>query len=307
MPNTQIEARLVLDWKAQIAEAPVWDEASGRFWCVDNVVGRVIALSDDWTIATTIERNRAVAAALPVRSGGLILAEGCDFTLLDDDGNTRPFARIDADPSQIRINEAKCDPQGRIWAGTVSSTVSVGAGALYRLDPDGACRCMVQGLTIGNGMAWSPDGSTMYLVDSPTGRIDAFDFDAAAGALSNRRTIVSFPYGRGWADGMSVDREGGLWVAVPLAGEVRHYDPQGRLVGEIRVPARFVSSCAFGGPDCATMLITSASIELPPALVAAVGFDPATETDRSVSDRWAGGLFIAHPGTRGLAGAPFGL
>jgi sugar lactone lactonase YvrE len=294
-----VEAPLVHDWKAAIAEAPVWDERGQVFWCLDNVSGEIIELGDDWSVRRTIRRGRPTAAALPRVDGGLLLAEGCAFTLLDPDGGERLLAAIDADPSSVRINEATCDPQGRVWAGTVDAALSIGGGALHRVDGDGRCVRVLEGLTIGNGMGWSPDGGTFYLVDSPTGRVDAFDFDGAAGTLANRRTVLNFAVGEGWADGLCVDAEGCLWVAIPLTSEVRRYSPGGALLLRVRVTAPFVTSCAFGGADHATLLITTGAVALPRQMVAAIGFDPDAAQDAATAPG-AGGLFALKPGAKGL-------
>ncbi|WP_347271438.1 SMP-30/gluconolactonase/LRE family protein [Rhizorhabdus histidinilytica] len=299
-PVPAVDAPLVHDWKAAIAEAPVWDERGQVFWCLDNVSGEIIALESDWSVRWTIRRGRPTAAALPRRSGGLLLAEGCAFTLFDADGGERPLTTIDADPSSVRINEAACDPQGRVWAGTVDAALSLGGGALYRLDGDGRCARVLEGLTIGNGMGWSPDGAIFYLVDSPTGRVDAFDFDGAAGTLANRRTVLNFAVGEGWADGLCVDAEGCLWVAIPLTSEVRRYSPGGALLLRVRVAAPFVTSCAFGGADHATLLITTGAVALPRQMVAAIGFDPDA-AEGTATAPGAGGLFALRPGATGLA------
>ncbi|GLS99438.1 hypothetical protein GCM10007897_08170 [Sphingobium jiangsuense] len=298
------ETELLLDWKAAIAEAPIWDAARGSFWCVDNVVGDVIEIGVDGKVRQTIRRDRPVAAVLPRRAGGLLLAEGLAFTLLDADGGERVLATLDANPATTRINEAKCDPQGRVWAGTVAAALPVGGAALYRVDAAGRVDRMVDGLTIGNGMGWSPDGGIFYLADSPTARIDAFDFDDATGALGGRRTVVHFDVGEGWPDGLCVDAEGAIWVAVPLTSEVRRYSPEGGLLARMRIDAPFATSCAFGGEDHSALLVTSGSVPLPPQMIAAIGFPPPM-AEAAVRAERAGGLFLGRPGVRGMPSAPF--
>lgn len=303
-PVAMIETKLLLDWKANIAEAPVWDTVRGTFWCVDNVVGTVIEICLDGRVRQSIQRHQPVAAVLPRQSGGLLLAEGNAFTLIDSNGTEHLFATLDVDPATTRINEAKCDPQGRIWAGTVVSSLSIGSASLYRVDVDGRVDRVLDGLTIGNGMGWSPDGAIMYLADSPTGRIDAFDFDGANGELRHRRTVIRFGAGEGWPDGICVDAEGAIWVAIPMKSEVRRYSPSGELIACMRVDAPFVTSCAFGGEDHSILMATTASVQLPPQMLAAIGISDEA-ADAPVRAEYAGGLFVGQPGVRGLPDSPF--
>lgn len=303
----RIAARLVLDAKAQCGESPVWDANRGAFLWVDNVAAAVHQLLPHadgvWVPGRSWLLARPVAAALPRRSGGLILAGGADIVTMDEAGNTSAFAKLAADPQRVRVNEAKCDPAGRLWAGTCAHALTVGGGALYRIDLDGHVHTMLEGVTLSNGMDWSPDGSRMYFADSALARIDAFDFDAG-GTLSGRRTIVSFGAGESWPDGLCVDCDGYLWVAMPLSGEIRRFAPNGTQVATVSTSALFTTSCAFGGPDGGTLLITSGAMALPPPLVAAVGFAQEVAHQATVSPG-AGGLFVCRPGVQGRAAHPF--
>ena len=162
---------------------------------------------------------------------------------------------------------------------------AVGAASMYRLDPDGSVRRMLPGLVISNGLGWSPDRSTMYHVDSPTRRVDAFDFDLASGAIANRRTVFAFETGAGDPDGMTVDAEGFLWVALWGGRAVRCYSPGGGLDAVVEIPASRVTSCTFGGPDLEELFVTTARRGLGPGELAS---EPA-----------AGGIFRARPGVTG--------
>jgi sugar lactone lactonase YvrE len=154
--------------------------------------------------------------------------------------------------------ESACDPQGRFWAGTMAYDEAPGAGVLYRLELDGSCTTVLTGLTISNGIGWSPDGATMYLADSGTGLVEAFDFDGATGDLSQRRTLVRIQQPGAVPDGLTVDQEGGIWVALWGGGAVQRYGPDGALLAMLRLPVDQPTSCAFGGPELATLFVTSA-------------------------------------------------
>ncbi len=157
------------------------------------------------------------------------------------------------------MNDAVCDPLGRFWAGTLADDHHAGGGALYRLDPDGRTDLVLDGLTIPNGLGWSPDGETMYLVDSGPRLILTFGYDQRAGTLSGMRVLVGVEEGAGAPDGLTVDADGDLWVAIYGGGQVRRYSPTGRLLETLTVPAVQSTSCAFGGADLSTLYVTSAT------------------------------------------------
>jgi sugar lactone lactonase YvrE len=232
---------------------------------------------------------------------------------MDEAGAIGPFACIDADPDRVTLNDAKCDPRGRLWAGTRDKDFSApgrpiapGRCGLYRIDPDGAVTRVVGGVTLSNGMDWSPDGSTFYYIDTYTRAVDAFDFDMDRGTVRNRRTVVRIRSGEGLPDGMTVDSEGTLWVAIAGAGQIRRYSPSGALLTRIDVPTPTVTSCAFGGAGGAELFITSARVRLPSAALTGLshGFTiEAPEHDSGLSG--AGGLFTLRPGSTGAPATPF--
>jgi len=180
------------------------------------------------------------------------------------------------------MNEGGCDPDGRFYCGSMAYDQRPGAGALYRLDPDGSVRVVLGSVTISNGLEWSPDGSRAYYNDTPTHRIDVFDYDGESG-LTGRRPFAEVPVQAGGPDGLTVDVEGGVWVALYGGGAVRRYTPEGMLDGVIEVPAKQVTACTFGGSDLDQLYITTSREELKP------GEDPL-----------AGSLFRAAVGVAGL-------
>ncbi len=190
------------------------------------------------------------------------------------------------------MNDGKVDPSGRFWAGSMAKDERAGAGTLYRLDPDRSVTPMVDGLTIPNGLDWSADGRTMFYIDTTTNRVDAFDYDDAAGTIAGRRPAVLVDPGRGFPDGMTLDAEGFLWVALFDGWGVHRYAPDGRLDRRIEVPAAQVTSVAFGGRDYDELYITTGQEGFP------AGGLPGQPH--------AGGVFRCRPGVRGRPPNRFG-
>jgi sugar lactone lactonase YvrE len=283
---------LLVDARAELGEGPVWDERTGRVVWVD-IEGRAFHETDPATGATKSHTMpRAISLAMPRASGGFIATLEDGFWEVDDDDSTRRMVAVDDDAGRLRFNDGACDPQGRLWAGTMAWDAAAGAGSLYRLEPDLRLTRAVTGVTISNGLAWSPDGATMYYVDTPTLRVDAFDFDGATGTITRRRPAVTIPVGEGRPDGICVDTEGAIWVALWPGWAVRRYLPDGTLDAVMPLPVARVSSCVFGGPSLDTMFITTA-------------WNGAGEEERAAQPH-AGSLFVARPGAQGIPRAIFG-
>jgi sugar lactone lactonase YvrE len=280
-----LTTELLLDAQAELAEGPFWDAATERLLWVDILPG-VVHRCDD-TGGRTEDRafGPTVGAAVPRATGGLVLAAGDGFVLLDEDGEVERRIPVEADRPGTRMNDAACDPAGRLWAGSMVEDQSAPDAALYRLDADGTVARVLTGITVSNGTGWSPDGSTMYYVDSPTGGVDRFDFDVDAGTLRGRRRLADVPTADGDPDGLCVDETGCLWVAVWGAGQVRRYTPDGALDTIVEVPATQTTSCAFGGPGLRQLFITTARVGL-------------TAQERA-EQPYAGALFVCEPGTAG--------
>ena len=203
-----------------------------------------------------------MGAVAPAIGGGYVLAAGQDFCSSTRPGSIHELAQPEAGHTDVRMNDGACDPQGRFWAGTMACGESPEAGTLYRLELDGSCRTVLTGLTISNGIGWSPDGSTMYLSDSGTGWVDACRFDGATGAISRRRTLIRIEQPETAPDGLIVDQDGGIWVALWSGGAVNEYGPDGSLLASVAIPAQQPTSCAFGGPELATLFVTTARADL---------------------------------------------
>jgi sugar lactone lactonase YvrE len=291
-----IRAELLLDAKAELAEGPCWiAERSCLLW-VDIVAGRVHLLDPSTGADRAIEVGQPVGTAVPAGGRSLALAIRDGFAILDlDTASVELIAEVEKDLPSNRMNDGKCDSAGRLWAGTMSLNTRRGAAALYRLDAERNVELMVGGVGISNGIGWSPDDRLMYFIDSLEGRVDAFDFEAVSGTIANRRPFARVEGGS--PDGMAVDAEGGLWVAVWGGGKVLHFLADGSLAGEIELPVSRVTSCCFGGPELCDLYITSAW--------------QGMVDDERAEQPLAGGIFCCRPGpqgqpTRSYAGAPQG-
>ena len=245
-----------------LSEGPRWDAEREELLWVD-IVGSCLhrarldagGLLD---VVASIQFDRMVGAVAPAVGGGYVLAAGTGFLFADASGTVIELAQPESGRVDVRMNDGACDPQGRFWAGTMAHDESPGSGVLYRLELDGTCTTVLPGLTISNGIGWSPDGAVMYLSDSGTGSIDRFDFDPATGSIGGRRAIVQITEPGVAPDGLTVDEDGDLWVALWGGAALRRYSPDGSLVAVLPVPVDRPTSCAFGGPDRATLFITTA-------------------------------------------------
>jgi sugar lactone lactonase YvrE len=247
----------------ELGEGATWDHARQRLISVDIMRGRVHVFDPAGDRLQTFEVGQPAGAAVPRRTGGLLLALRDGFARLDTDtGETTVVAHVELDRPGQRMNDGSCDAAGRFWAGTMCMQERPGLGALYRLDPDGRTETMLTDVGISNGIDWSLDGSRMYYVDSLTQRIDLFDFDAERGTIANRRTFVQIDPADGCPDGLTVDAEGCVWLALWGGAAVRRYRPDGALDRILRVPVTHPTTCTFGGPDLGDLYITSATIRL---------------------------------------------
>jgi sugar lactone lactonase YvrE len=248
--------------QTQLGEGSRWDARRGELLRVDILAGRVyrdeVAENGALISVRTYQVPGTVGAIAPVHDHeGWLLAAGRGFVHLSSDGSLRSLAEVA--PAGTRMNDAACDPQGRFWAGTLADDHRAGGGALYRLDRNGRTELMLSGLTIPNGLGWSLDGGTMYLVDSGPRVVHAFAFDGDGGAISDRRVLITVSEEIGAPDGMTVDADGDLWVAIYGGGRVQRYSPDGVLRQTLTVPAIQSTSCAFAGPGLSRLYVTTAT------------------------------------------------
>lgn len=233
-------------------EGALWDPSIGGLRYVDMLRGDVHTLRDGRSTRTHVG---AVAAVIrPRAQGGYVVAVERGFVLLDDDLRLEREIAVFDDPA-LRMNEGGCDPAGRLYCGSTAYDETPGAGTLYRLDADLSVHVVREDVTIPNGLVWTPDGTTAFHAESPERRIYAYDVDPATGDFGARRVHVELATGN--PDGIAIDEEGGLWVAVWSAGQVRRYDAGGTLTGAVETGVTNPTSCAFGGPDGRTLFVTS--------------------------------------------------
>jgi sugar lactone lactonase YvrE len=248
--------------QAVLGEGIRWDGRLDEVLAVDILAGRVYRGRVDADGGLGLIREYqvpgTVGAIVPVHGDeGWVLAAGRGFAYLSRDGNIRPLAEVA--PTGTRMNDGACDPQGRFWAGTLADDFHSGGGALFRLGRGGQVDRVLSDLTISNGLGWSPDGTTMYLVDSGPGVLHAFSFEPETGAISDSRALVTVPEDVGTPDGLTVDANGDIWVAIYGGGRVHRYSPTGELRQALLVPAAQCTSCAFAGPELKRLYVTTAT------------------------------------------------
>jgi sugar lactone lactonase YvrE len=238
-----------------VGESPVWDDQQDCLRWVDLLPGIVRSVSPSGVL-TQVRTGCAVGAIGLTDTDELIAAVRAGFARISPAG-LRMVADVEADAPQRRMNDGKCDPWGGFVAGTMLDDQSAATGALYRLGPGGAVGTGETGLTCPNGLDWTPDGTIFYHADSPTGRIDVCELDADTHLPVARRPFVAVDP-PGVPDGLTLDTDGCVWVALWDGGRVCRYTPDGRLDRVVELPVSRPTSCAFGGPDRRTLFVTSA-------------------------------------------------
>lgn len=285
------EVELIYDAQAELGEGPVWHD--NALWWVDILGGELHRLDIDSRSHQVRKIGDMLGVAVPCVDSRWIVAERQQLAFYDwDSGDMQAIASVEEDRKRNRFNDGKCDPKGRFWVGTMSIDGQPGAGSLYSLAQGQGITQKVPHVTISNGLGWSPDGSRLFYVDTSTQRIDVFQFDMASGNISDRRPLVEIPASRGAPDGIAVDSDGHIWVALWGGGAVECYDGiSGRNLDRIELEVSLVTSCCFGGPSMDRMFITSARTGL-------------SETELR-AEPVAGGVFGCRPGVCGTSTTPF--
>jgi sugar lactone lactonase YvrE len=251
--------RCVLDIRASLGESPVWSIDEQVLYWVD-INAPSLNRFDPATGDNVAMPMPASIGCFALRAdGGFVVALRDGFWLATADGKpTRKVGNAPYDPAHHRFNDGRCDRRGRLFAGYMNEARDGATAALVRLDPDFTQTQVISGMTISNGLAWSPDGRTMYHADTPTRTIHAYDYDAASALPSNARVFARFTGEGDRPDGAAVDTEGCYWSAFYRGGKVVRIAPDGRILAEYAVPARCPTMCAFGGSDLRTIFVTSA-------------------------------------------------
>jgi sugar lactone lactonase YvrE len=290
MKNTVATSEPVSVWQlgAPLGEGPVWVERDQALWFVD-IKSRKIHRYDPANGATrSWDAPAQVSFVLPAEKGGFVVGLQSGLSHFDErDGSFTPICAPEPDQPGNRLNDATVDPHGRLWFGSMDDGEEAITGAIYRLGSNGTCVATSELFAITNGPAVSPDGKTLYHVDTIGSVIYACDIDDA-GMLVNRREFVRIPYGEGFPDGPTVDSEGCVWVGLYAGWAVHRYSPAGELLEAVRFPVSAITKIAFGGPELKTVFATTANKHVPP--------------DELVKEPHAGDLFrfeVSVPGQRG--------
>jgi sugar lactone lactonase YvrE len=281
-----VQAEAITGPVAFHGEGPVWWEGWGGLRFVDLFAGDILTLRDDGEVERR-DVGPLAAAMRPRRGGGAVMALERGFALESPDGDLDHLPELWSN-TELRFNEGGCDPDGRFYCGSMAWDQRPGAGSLYRLDPDGSVEVVLGDLAISNGLEWSLDGSLAYYVDTPTDRLDVFDYHREAG-LTGRRPFAEIPAGAGHPDGLTVDSEGGVWVALYAGGAVHRYSAGGVLDLVVEVATPKPTACTFGGPGLGTLYVTTTKEGLPEG-----------------SEPLAGALFALEPGVTGIPARTFG-
>jgi sugar lactone lactonase YvrE len=278
---------LVLDAKAQLGEGALWQAEEQRLYWVD-IEGKTLHIFDPASGEDReIQVGQRIGTVVPTADGQVLVALQNGIHRLNPATGQMRFVTNPLPNADMRFNDGKCDPFGRFWVGSMHLEQKERAASLYRMEADGSMEEVLQGITVSNGLVWSQDQQTMFYIDSPTRKIQAFDFEPGSGALSGRRIVAEVPKEAGYPDGMAIDAEGKLWVAHWGGNAVIRWDPaNGQMMQKIIVPAPHVTSCAFGGKQLETLYITTAR----------EGLD-----DKQLKEfPESGGIFALNPGIRGL-------
>jgi sugar lactone lactonase YvrE len=282
------EVELVLDKQSDLGEGAIWNYKTGELLWV-NITGKILNFyNPELNNNKEMFTGQMIGTVVPAESGDVIVAlQNGIYTFDPETGTKKLISNPEEGIDGNRFNDGKCDPAGRFWAGTMNMNGKKEAGTLYRLDPDSTIHAMIKDVSISNGIVWSPDATKMYYIDTPTQKVMVWDYDNATGDISNPQTAVEVPSEMGSPDGMTIDTEGNVWIALWGGSAVGCWNPEtGELLSTIEVPAKNVTSCAFGDEDLGTLYITTAR--------------QGTTDEELEKYPDAGGVFKTRPGVYGM-------
>lgn len=276
-------ARPLVSCHAEVGESPLYDADTHTLCWVDIPTGRLWRCDLATREAAAREIGEPVGSVALIEGGGLLLAARHAILILPHwDADPVSWQQVKLEPG-TQFNDGKCDARGRFFAGTAAHDPEV-KGTLYRIGHDGSPKILLQDIGMSNGMDWSPDDRFFYYVDSLAGTVTRYDWDADAGVPHGPSPFIEIARGEGLPDGLTIDAEGFVWLAVWGSGQVRRYDPDGRLAHAITLSTPNITSCAFGGQDLSELYITTASVGVP---------------QEGGAGRLAGDVFVAETTTRG--------
>lgn len=260
-------ASVVVNEQNVLGEGTLWDTAQQRLWWVD-IYGKRLFCYDPVERSHVTYDVPQVAGTVVIRDDGLpLIAQGCDVSTFDPStASLVKLADVEKHTTTHRLNDGKCDPRGRLWVGSIVEQGEPGSASLFCVTGDGRVVSLFGGVTISNGLVWTDEGRRFYYIDTPTQQVWSYDCNLDTLELSNRRVVFEFPSHVGSPDGMTIDAEGQLWVALFGGRSVVRVDPQrGEVTGRIAVGAKNVTSCAFGGADLNTLFISTATLATSPS------------------------------------------
>ena len=255
----QSNIQTVLPYTCVLGEGPVWDADAERILWLDIMEGDIhqYALSED---THSVFKVQEMIGSMALReTGGLVAGLQHGFAFIDIEKESVQHINDPEPELSNSFNDGKCDAAGRFWAGTMALSEEEGKGNLFVLETNLSVKKKIENVSISNGLAWNADNSVMYYINTPTNYVFAFDYNIGEGTIDNQRVVVDLTHESGYADGMTIDEEGMLWIAFYGGWRVARYDPEtGRLLQQIELPAANVTSCTFGGRDLKDLYITTA-------------------------------------------------
>lgn len=290
-----MEVKIFFSHKCSLGEGAIWNAKTQELIFVDIEDKKLFFLPPSGKSPEVHDLPERIGTVVPTHFNDKVivaLANGI-FEFSRKGEKLKLLANPHPNQPQLRMNDGKCDPFGRLWVGSMHLKQTTGAASLYKIDHDGSFEQMIDSVTISNGIVWSLDGSKMYYIDTPTGEVAQYDFDPKTGAISNRKTAIKVPESMGYPDGSTIDSEGMIWIALWNGNCVTRWNPNtGELLQKVEVPAHNITSCAFGGKDLETLFITSSRLDM------------TEEELEQFPD--AGSVFSVKVGVKGIESIPFG-
>ena len=254
---------LFSDYSCELGEGPFWDSKRSRLHWVDIIGKKIISQNLDGSNIHALEVDGNPGCVVLSDDGTMVAGVDNQISSLDGGGNLLKVLADTKEDSGLRFNDGKCDPSGRFWVGSMDRKEKNKLGSLYSWNSIEGLVNREQGVTVSNGMGWSPDNSLFYYIDSPTREVSVYDFDLSTGSINNKRRFISFSEEDGFPDGMTIDNEGRLWIAFWGGSKIMCVNPDSKAIEEVvSFPVSKITSCAFGGEKMDQLFITSAKVQV---------------------------------------------
>ena len=254
---------LFSDYSCELGEGPFWDSKRSRLHWVDIIGKKIISQNLDGSNIHALEVDGNPGCVVLSDDGTMVAGVDNQISSLDGGGNLLKVLADTKEGSGLRFNDGKCDPSGRFWVGSMDRKEKNKLGSLYSWNSIEGLVNREQGVTVSNGMGWSPDNSLFYYIDSPTREVSVYDFDLSTGSINNKRRFISFSEEDGFPDGMTIDNEGRLWIAFWGGSKIMCVNPDSKAIEEVvSFPVSKITSCAFGGEKMDKLFITSAKVQV---------------------------------------------